>query len=98
MVVPIQHVEGSIRHYYGIGTIKYSRADRRRRYVLGLFSNIFKASRTCLDDAQPDVGAQLRVIEAKLKLLSFVGVEVVRLECFRRAAGQDCAAVVVVVE
>ena len=53
---------------------------------------------THLRDAQPDIGVPLRVVEAKLELLSLVGVQVIRLESVRLAARRDGAVVVVVVE
>ncbi|MEP5729986.1 MAG: hypothetical protein ABJL67_11530, partial [Sulfitobacter sp.] len=42
---------------------------------------------THLGDAQPDILVPLRVVHAKLELLRFIGVQVVRLESVRIAAG-----------
>ena len=66
--------------------------------ISGTQHNYPGAMSTHLRDAQPDIGVPLRVVEAKLELLSLVGVQVIRLESVRLATRRDGAVVVVVVE
>ena len=75
---------------YGTGRRQTCRAGTHHSYLTLVA--------TYLRDTQPDIGVPLRVVQAKLELLSLVGVQVIRLESVRLAARRDGAVVVVVVE